>query len=77
MAVLARRPPPANARVLAWRTMPAHPDGFGHELYAALRALDEIGASRILVEAVPGGEAWAAIRDRLERASTRDIQDET
>ena len=77
MAVLARRPPPANARVLAWRTMPAHPDGFGHELYAALRALDEIGASRILVEAVPDGEAWAAIRDRLERASTRDIQDET
>jgi L-threonylcarbamoyladenylate synthase len=77
MAVLARRPRPDRIRVLAWRAVPADPDGFGHELYAALRSLDASGAARILVERVPSGEAWAAIRDRLERAASRDIQDDT
>ncbi len=77
LAVLARRPRPDRIHVLAWREMPADPDGFGHELYAALRSLDASGAARILVERVPSGEAWAAIRDRLERAASRDIQDDT
>jgi L-threonylcarbamoyladenylate synthase len=77
LAVLSRRPPPANCRALAWRRLPADPGGFGHELYAALRRLDASGASRILVEVVPSSGEWAAIRDRLERASTRDIQDQT
>jgi L-threonylcarbamoyladenylate synthase len=77
LAVLSRRPPPAGSRALAWRTLPTDPDGFGHELYAALRTLDVSGASRILVEAVPAGGEWAAIRDRLERASTLDVQDDT
>lgn len=77
LAVLSRRPPPAGSGALVWRTLPADPDGFGHELYAALRTLDVSGASRILVEAVPDGGEWAAIRDRLERASTQDIQDDT
>jgi L-threonylcarbamoyladenylate synthase len=77
LAVLARRPPPPDCRALAWRTLPADPDGFGHGLYAALRQLDTSGASRILVERVPEGADWAAIRDRLERASTREFQDGT
>jgi L-threonylcarbamoyladenylate synthase len=77
MAVLSHRPRPANCRVLAWRSLPADPGGFGHALYAALRELDASGASRILAEVVPEGGDWAAIRDRLERASTRDLPDET
>jgi L-threonylcarbamoyladenylate synthase len=77
LAVLSRRPPPVNCRALAWRSLPADPGGFGHGLYAALRALDASGASTILVERVPASADWAAIRDRLERASTRDLRDET
>jgi L-threonylcarbamoyladenylate synthase len=77
LAVLSRRPRPPGCRALVWKTLPADPDGFGHELYAALRTLDASGASRILAETVPGGGDWAAIRDRLERASARDLPDET
>ena len=76
-AVLARRPRLAGARVLAWHAAPADAEGYAHELYAALRLLDSSGAARILVERVPEGEEWTAIRDRLQRASTRTIQDST
>jgi L-threonylcarbamoyladenylate synthase len=73
LAVLARRPRPAGTQVLEWRVAPQDPAGFGHELYASLRALDGLGASRILVEQVPPGEEWTAIRDRLVRAARRDL----
>jgi len=69
MAVLARRPPPAGCSALAWRELPEEPAGYGRELYAALRELDQVGAGQILVEAVPSGEAWAAVADRLSRAA--------
>jgi L-threonylcarbamoyladenylate synthase len=49
--------------------MPESPRPYARALYAALRALDASGASRILAEAVPGGEDWAAVADRLERAA--------
>jgi Asp/Glu/hydantoin racemase len=39
-------------------------------LYANLRELDDAKADAILVECVPDGAAWAAIRDRLTRATT-------
>jgi L-threonylcarbamoyladenylate synthase len=77
LAVLSRRRRPTGCRVLAWRTLPADPAGFGHSLYAALRELDGTGAKRILAEKVPTGGDWTAIRDRLERASARDLRDET
>jgi len=77
LAVLARRPQPPGCRARAWRAVPAGPAAFGHDLYAALRELDRSGASRILVERVPPGEEWAAVRDRLERAARRDFPDET
>jgi L-threonylcarbamoyladenylate synthase len=77
LAVLSRRSRPTGCRALAWRTLPADPAGFGHALYAALRELDASGAARILVETVPGSGDWAAIRDRLQRASARDPQDGT
>jgi L-threonylcarbamoyladenylate synthase len=38
-------------------------------LYANLRALDEMRCESILVERVPDGEQWAAVRDRLSRAA--------
>jgi L-threonylcarbamoyladenylate synthase len=50
-------------------SMPADPREYARLLYAALHTLDELGCTRILVEAVPSDDAWAAIRDRLERSS--------
>jgi L-threonylcarbamoyladenylate synthase len=66
VAVLARSAPITQAG-LTWRRMPA--PAYGRALYAALRALDAAGADRILVEAVPAGEDWAAVADRLARAA--------
>jgi hypothetical protein len=37
-----------------------------------LRELDAEDADRILVEAPPAGDAWAAVRDRLERACSQN-----
>ncbi|SHH52269.1 L-threonylcarbamoyladenylate synthase [Massilia sp. CF038] len=49
--------------------LPAHPDGFAHALYAALRAMDTAGAELILVEAPPQDGAWLGVNDRLRRAA--------
>jgi L-threonylcarbamoyladenylate synthase len=68
--VLARGEPMVDERI-SWHRMPAAAPAYGRALYAALRALDAAGAGRILVEAVPPGEAWAAIADRLARAAAR------
>ena len=76
-AVLARRPKPPGAEVLAWRELPAEPAGYGRALYAALRELDALGAGRILVERVPAGDGWAAVADRPERAARRDPPEAT
>ena len=70
VAVLGRGAQAPDERV-SFRRMPESPAAYGRALYAALRALDAAGAARILVEAVPQGEAWAAVADRLARASAR------
>ena len=49
--------------------LPAEPAGYAHELYAALRQLDESGCSQILAELPPHGPEWQAIHDRLSRAA--------
>lgn len=72
VAVLALRPAPPGWDADRWCVMPADPAGYGHDLYAALRTLDVRGASRILVEQVPGGDEWAAVRDRLTRAAAAE-----
>jgi L-threonylcarbamoyladenylate synthase len=45
------------------------PDAYAAGLYAALHDLEARGCSAIVVERVPGDDAWAAVRDRLRRAS--------
>lgn len=47
---------------------PFDADGYAHDLYANLRALDASGAREILVEHLPTDDAWAAVHDRLGRA---------
>lgn len=49
-------------------TLPDTPEGYAHELYAALRALDDVHADLILVEAPPSAPEWDGINDRLRRA---------
>jgi L-threonylcarbamoyladenylate synthase len=66
--------------VAHWQLAPTDPLAYAHDLYAALRALDESGCHLILVEAPPETAAWAAVRDRLQRAaagSTAPSEDAT
>jgi L-threonylcarbamoyladenylate synthase len=49
--------------------MPEGPDEYAARLYATLHALDQEGWPWIAVEAPPETPAWAAIRDRLQRAA--------
>jgi L-threonylcarbamoyladenylate synthase len=76
-AVLARCAAPASlAEGVAWAQAPADPAGYGHDLYARLRSLDESGAARILVEAPPASPDWAAVADRLGRAAVGSGEDD-
>ena len=69
IAVLALGAPPPEVSGIVWRQLGPDVAGYGRRLYATLRELDAAGVTRILVERVPGTEAWAAIDDRLRRAA--------
>jgi L-threonylcarbamoyladenylate synthase len=49
------------------------PDGYAHDLYAALRAMDVVNADIILVEAPPIDAQWQGVNDRLGRAAFDSI----
>ncbi|CAN5630177.1 L-threonylcarbamoyladenylate synthase [soil metagenome] len=49
--------------------LPPDARGYARLLYASLHALDDAGCDLILVEQVPDGPEWAAVRDRLGRAA--------
>lgn len=51
--------------------MPAEPRDYAAVLYERLHAADAQGWEWIAIERPPPGDEWAAIRDRLERASAR------
>ncbi len=51
--------------------MPATPDEYAARLYEALHELDRQGFDWIAVERPSGGAEWAAIMDRLQRASAK------
>ncbi len=53
-----------------WSPMPTNAKDYARKLYSSLRALDEMGLERILIEAVPDSPEWLAIHDRLKRAAT-------
>lgn len=67
-AVIAHSQPRFADTPHPWRMLPADPAGYAHELYAALREADAMGADLIALEAPPPGEAWRAVHDRLNRA---------
>ncbi len=72
VAVLAMRPPLQTQRHMTWINAGKKPDAYAHNLYNHLRALDSAGCARILVQELPDEERWAAILDRLQRASGMD-----
>jgi len=72
VAVLATRPPRVANKFMTWINAGRRADVYGRELYVNLRTLDKSGAREILVEEVPAGEAWEAVRDRLRRAASAE-----
>lgn len=73
-AVLALRAPARG--MAAWIDAGDDPERYGHDLYANLRALDAMGAARILVEQPPRHPAWEAVNDRLSRAAAGAPEDD-
>jgi L-threonylcarbamoyladenylate synthase len=57
---------PALAAVVR---LPADLPGYARGLYAALRTLEEQGCGALVLEEVPEGPEWEAVRDRLRRAA--------
>ena len=51
--------------------MPASPEGYAAQIYAALHQLDHEGLAWIAIEAPPETPEWAAIWDRLTRAASK------
>ncbi|EYC49967.1 translation factor Sua5 [Hylemonella gracilis str. Niagara R] len=68
MAVYARTPLRLPAGVVH-RPMPPQASAVAHELFAALRALDEAGVREIWVETPPDTADWEGVSDRLRRAA--------
>jgi L-threonylcarbamoyladenylate synthase len=75
VAVLAMRPPLHTKRYMTWINAGKKPDTYAHNLYNHLRTLDRAGCVRILVQELPPDERWAAILDRLQRASGMSAED--
>ncbi len=69
VAVLAMRPPVQTQRHMTWINAGKRPDVYAHNLYNHLRTLDRAGCVKIFVQSLPPDERWAAILDRLQRAS--------
>lgn len=72
VAVLAQRPPGTANPYMTWINAGTRADVYARMLYAHLRTLDKAAGKVILVEEVPSGEKWDAIRDRLRRAATAE-----
>jgi L-threonylcarbamoyladenylate synthase len=49
--------------------IPDDAEAFARAIYAELHQCDELGAERIIVEALPETSEWQAIADRLKRAA--------
>jgi len=58
-----------------WIRAPADASAYARTLYANLRTLDLANADAILIEQVPDDRDWAAIRDRLARATSGETDD--
>ena len=69
VAVYARSTLRATAKHALLRRMPDDPAAAAQQLFAQLRAFDDVGARLIWVEIPPTAAAWDGVRDRLQRAA--------
>ncbi len=69
LAVYCRTVPRSAASGALYRAMPAEPAPAAHELFSALRELDDQGTHLIWVEEPPATPEWDGVRDRLQRAA--------
>lgn len=58
------------ARAAPTEVLPDDVAGYARGLYAALYRLERAKPARVVVERVPEGEAWTAVRDRVLRATS-------
>lgn len=68
VALMRHMVPPQPAAIAQFE-MPSNPDGYAHDLYAALRMMDTVKADLILVESPPATVVWQGVNDRLRRAA--------
>jgi L-threonylcarbamoyladenylate synthase len=61
--------PPHNFARVATLWVSGDPQAYAHELYSVLREMDAAGYDAILIQMPPDEPAWAAVRDRLMRAT--------
>lgn len=52
--------------------IPQDPEAYARALYSDWHRADELGLQFIIVEALPAGDAWDGVRDRLLRACALD-----
>ena len=76
LAVLARSQQPAWLESEQWLVLPGEPKAYGQKLYSVLRELDTADCDEIVVEAVPEIPEWLAVRDRLNRAATKVVNND-
>ena len=52
-----------------WHQVPSDPVRYAHDLYALLRDADQQHFDHLLIQRLPGDNAWDAVSDRLQRAA--------
>ena len=68
LGIYGRTRPRHAAETILFMHMPGDPASAAAELFAKLRAFDDLGVDLLWVEQPPNGLAWEGITDRLRRA---------
>ncbi|MDR2165051.1 MAG: threonylcarbamoyl-AMP synthase [Zoogloeaceae bacterium] len=71
--ILARTLPPVTRPAHIWHMMEAGPGAYARDLYGVLRHMDRRFPDLILIEQLPDTPEWAAVRDRVGRATAGRI----
>jgi L-threonylcarbamoyladenylate synthase len=71
LAILSYDVQPIEREGVTWVSMSHDPQQYTHDIYLKLRELDKENFQQIWIEAVPLGDEWDAVRDRLWRASVK------
>ncbi len=69
VAVLAFSAAAVERKDVVWRKADGNATRYAHDLYATLRDFDHQRCDLILLEAIPDAAPWAAVADRLRRAT--------